>query len=247
MKPRSGLEKRARELALALEPYTGNGPYAGFLDGSNEVTFDAPLIVFEMGDIALRREVASVLLMALLKRISDFSASPENLNRRKYLILDEAWTMLGSPATARFLENALRTYRKINTAAVMVTQQVPDFSSGPAGAAILANAPNRLFLMQTAETLLAIEKLLDLEPHEKTAIGSVQTVKGSFSEAYVQTPTARGVVRLVADPRLYWLATSSPTDNAKLDQYADEAKRSGNSNPLLAAIERASIPTDTAA
>ena len=159
----AGMERRARELALSLEPFTGSGPYAGFLDGSNEVTFKSQLVVFEMGEIALRKEIASVILMSLLKRIADFSGSSQNLHRRKYLILDEAWTMLGSPATARFLENALRTYRKINTAAVMVTQQVTDFSSGPtgaspAGAAILANAPNRLFLMQTTETLLAIQR-----------------------------------------------------------------------------------------
>jgi conjugal transfer ATP-binding protein TraC len=229
------LARTAGELALSLEPFVGSGPYAGFFDGPGQVTFDNPFTVFELGEIALRKDIASVILLALLSNIGEFCGAEVRLALRKYLVIDEAWTLLKSPMTARFIENALRTYRKFNTAAVMVTQQVEDFE-GPAAKAIRANAPNRVFLLQTSETILAMEKLLDLSAEDKKAIASVTTAKGKFSEMFIQTPSARGVARLVADPYFYWLATSKADDNAILAKVAAEKKAAGVDGPLLAAI-----------
>jgi conjugal transfer ATP-binding protein TraC len=232
------LARTAGELALSLEAFTGNGPYAGFFDGPGQATFENPFTVFELGEIALRKDIASVILLALLSNIGEFCGAEARLGLRKYLVIDEAWTLLKSPMTARFIENALRTYRKFNTAAVMVTQQVEDFE-GPAAKAIRANAPNRVFLLQTSETLLAMEKLLDLGPEDKKAIASVTTAKGKFSEMFVQTPSARGVARLVADPYFYWLATSKAEDNARLSGIASRKKSEGAERPLLEAIREA--------
>jgi len=98
----------------------------------------------------------------------------------------------------------------------MVTQQVSDFE-GRTGEAIRANAPNRLFLQQTPETVLSMEKLLDLSPEEKAILGTVRTVKGKFSEMLVQSTETRGVARLLADPLSYWLTTTDPKDNLRLE------------------------------
>ena len=97
----------------------------------------------------------------------------------------------------------------------MVTQQVSDFE-GRTGEAIRANAPNRLFLQQTPETVLSMEKLLDLAPEEKDLLSKIRTVKGKFSEMLVQSTETRGVARLVPDPLSYWISTTDPKDNLKL-------------------------------
>jgi type IV secretory pathway VirB4 component len=200
------------------------------------VDFGSGFVVFELGDIALRKEVAPVILMAILYNVADFCARSENLSRKKYLILDEAWTLLESPATSRFIVNALKTYRKIGTSAVMVTQQVADFD-GRAGAAILANAPNRVFLRQTPETLLAMERHLSLSPEKKKAIGSLRTVKGKFSEMFLSLgDESAGVARLIPDPYFYLLATSDAQENAKLYALAREKEGKGVTMPLLAAV-----------
>jgi hypothetical protein len=98
----------------------------------------------------------------------------------------------------------------------MVTQQVTDFE-GRTGEAIRANAPNRLFLQQTPETVLAMEKLLDLSPDEKGILAKIRTVKGKFSEILVQSTETRGVARLIQDPLAYWVSTTDPKDNVKLE------------------------------
>lgn len=230
------LRRDLDRLTLALKPFVGTGAYAGFFDGPSEVDFGSGFVVFELGEIALRKEIAPVILMAILYNVAEFCAREENLGFRKYLILDEAWTLLESPATSRFIVNVLKTYRKLGTSAVMVTQQVADFD-GRAGAAILANAPNRVFLRQTPETLQAMERHLSLSPEKKKAIGSLRTVKGKFSEMFLSIgDESAGVARLIPDPYFYVLATSDASENAKLYREAERRRAAGEASPMLAAI-----------
>jgi hypothetical protein len=212
-------EPEARDLAVCLEMFALDGPYAGFFDRPGEDAEPGLLTVYELGEIAKRKDVASVLLMALIHRITEYSR--RRLELRKYLIVDEAWTLLRSATTAQFLEDVLRTYRKLNAAALMVTQQVGDFE-GRTGEAIRANAPNRIFLQQTPETVLSMERLLDLSAEEKAALGALRTVKGRFSEMLLQSTETRGTARLLADPLGYWVATTDPRDNLKLQSLVRE-------------------------
>ena len=232
--PRS-LAQELDRLVLSLKPFVGNGAYAGFFDGPNEIDFKRSFTVFEMGEIAKRREIASSLLMAIMYNAASFCGAPENLAQKKYLVIDEAWSLLQSPATARFIEEALRTYRKLNAAAVMVTQQVSDFT-GPAGTAIRANAPNRVFLRQTSETVLAMEKLFELSPEVKEAIASLVTAKGRFSEMFIETPSVRGIARLVPSRELYTAFSTDGDDRARLMRLVTEKERRREPEPLLAAI-----------
>lgn len=229
-------DSAARDLGVCLEPFCTGGPYAGFFDRPCEVSFETPLTVFELGEIAKRRDVASVILMALIHNVTRFCSA--RLDLTKYLLVDEAWTLLRSANTAQFLEDVLRTYRKLNASAVMVTQQVSDFE-GRTGEAIRANAPNRVFLRQTPETVQAMERLLDLAPVEKELLAGLTTVKGLFSEMLITTPSAKGVARLVCDPLLYWVATSDPADNAALEELV--RRRAGSPDAEREALLEASL------
>ena len=61
-------------------------------------------------DAALEDAVTSVLVMAVMQRVSESCRAWPS--EEKYLIVDEAWTLLKSPASARFIENVSRTARK---------------------------------------------------------------------------------------------------------------------------------------
>lgn len=228
-------ERRAHDLALCLSSFAGDGPYGAFFDGPEGIDFDRPLVVFELGETALEKSVVSSLLMSIIHRIGECCAGRPG---EKYVLIDEAWTLLRSQATSRFIENVFRTYRKYRTAALMITQQVADFE-GPTGAAIRANAPNRIYLRQTPETILAMEKLLDLSAEEKRLLGSLATIKGRMSEFLVSTPEVKGVARLVQDPLSYWLTTSDPADNAYLDELIRKRAAQGGNDTLADALKAA--------
>jgi len=212
-------EPSAHDLAVCLEMFAGNGAYAGFFDRPSAPDGGGALTVYELGEIAKRKDVASVLLMALIHSVTEYARA--HLGQQKYLIVDEAWTLLRSPTTASFLEDVLRTHRKLNSSAVMVTQQITDFE-GRTGEAIRANAPNRIFLQQTSETILAMTRLLDLSPEDKELLTRVRTVKGKFSEMLVQSTETRGIARLVQDPYSYWLSTTDPRDQQRLEALIRE-------------------------
>jgi hypothetical protein len=212
-------EPTAHDLAICLEMFANAGPYAGFFDRPSIPDEPGLLTVYELGEVAKRKDVASVLLMALIHKITGYARA--HLELKKYLIVDEAWTLLRSATTASFLEDVLRTYRKLNASAVLATQQISDFE-GRTGEAIRANAPNRLLLQQTPETVLAMEKLLDLSPEEKAILARIRTVKGKFSEMLIQSTETRGIARLVQDPLSYWLSTSDPQDNLRLEALIRE-------------------------
>jgi conjugal transfer ATP-binding protein TraC len=227
-------------LVLSLKPFVGNGAYAGFFDGPSQIDFARGFTVFEMGEIAKRHEVAPSILMAIMHNVAAFCGAPSNLERKKYFVIDEAWSLLKSPATARFLEDVLRTYRKLNAAAILVTQQVSDFA-GPTGEAIRANAPNRIFLRQTSETVLAMEKLFELSPEVKEAIASLVTAKGRFSEMFIETSVGRGVARLVPSPELYTAFSTDGDDRARLMARVKEKEQEGAAEPLLEAIRELAL------
>lgn len=237
--PRS-LGRDMDRLILSLKPFVGNGAYAGYFDGPSEIDFTRSFTVFELGELAKRQEVASSVLMAIIQNVGAFFSASENLGRKKYLVIDEAWSLLKTAATAKFLEDVLRTYRKLNAAAVLVTQQVTDFA-GPTGEAIRANAPNRIFLRQTSETVLAMEKLFELTPEVKDAIASLVTAKGRFSEMFIEGSSGRGVARLVPSPELYTAFSTDGDDRARLMKRVSSLAKGGVPDPLLAAIRELAL------
>lgn len=222
------------ELSACLEMFCGKGPYARFFDAACEFSFkDANFVVFELGELGLLKEIGSVILMSIINIITQGCMSQLGVN--KYLIIDEAWTLLKGANTSRFLENVYRTYRKYRAAAIMVTQQITDFA-GPVAEAIKSNAPNRVFLRQTPDTIAAMSRVLDLTESEQKMLSGLQTSKGQFSEAAIISDKTKGVYRLVLDRFAYWLMTSDPADNARLNAVIDKHANLGAQNPTLSAL-----------
>lgn len=204
----------ARELAVCLSDFAGRGPYARFFDGPNELDFGNPFVAIDLAGAALEDAVASILIMAIMHYIAD--SARRWPHEEKYLVIDEAWTLLRSPAAARFIVNVSRTARKNRLSLVVVSQQVTDFE-GPTGQAIVDQAPYKVFLRQNAQAITAAQSFLGLTAREVELYQSVDTVKGRFSEMLVKTPESTGVARLVPDPFTYWLTTTDPKDKVILE------------------------------
>jgi hypothetical protein len=90
------------------------------------------------------------------------------------------------------------------------------------GIAIQANAANKVFLKQEPNVVDSLKTFASLSDKEIELLKSVETQKGRFSEALMISDTSRGVIRLVPDPFLYWLATSDAKDNEYLENKAQE-------------------------
>ena len=167
----------------------------------------------KLGDLASKPDLRAVVVLLLMHAIRLF-ASQLPIGQRKLIPIDEAWSLLASDNSAAGLAEAARTFRKLNAAAVFISQRLEDFE-GPHGKAVRDNCAIRWLLEQAPEAIGALQSLLDLSAVETEALRSVASREGVYSEALLVTGSGSGIVRLAVDPTTYWTVTSDPADLAR--------------------------------
>ena len=219
-------DKRARrlggELARKLALFYGRGPYAGFVDGPNTLTLSTALTVVELSRLREAPDLQGSLLFALMHLLTQFFAAPDRLTQAKYLIADETWALLRHPATAGVMEEIARTYRKLRTSAIFLSQRGADFDT-PAGQVLRANALATLFLQQDPREIAQIKTIFELSDTEGALVAQVRKQAG-WSSAYLHLAgQAGGIVRLVPDALTEWLLAQDEQTRAGRAQAIHEA------------------------
>jgi conjugal transfer ATP-binding protein TraC len=211
-----------RELARKLSLFYGRGPYAGFVDGPNTLTLDRALTVVELSQLEHAPDLQGCVLFALMHLLTQFFAAPDRLQQAKYFIADETWALLRHAATAGVMEAIARTYRKLRTSAIFLSQRPSDFET-PAGAVLKGNAAVKLFLTQDADEMAMVQQVFRLSDTEGALLGQVHKHAG-WSSAYLYvTGQAGGLVRLVPDAYTRWLVSQETHERALREQALAEA------------------------
>jgi len=210
------------KLALKLTPFTREGSYGKFFDGKNQFNLGTKFTVFELGNLSAYSDLQLVVLLNIMYFITNFVSSADMKPKRKFLLIDEAWSLLRLKNTAEFITNSFKTYRKYHCSAVAITQEIVDLVGRDCGIAIQANAANKVFLKQEPNVVDSLKTFASLSDKEIELLKSVETQKGKFSEALIISDTSRGIIRLMPDPFLYWVATSDAKDNEYLENKAEK-------------------------
>jgi hypothetical protein len=105
---------------------------------------------------------------------------------------------------------------------VAITQEMADLTRQESGIAIVANASNKVFLKQEGAVIDLLKDSLSLDEAIITALKGIETHKGKYSEALIITDTATGIIRLIPDPYLYWVANSEAKNNDYLWRKVEE-------------------------
>ena len=210
-----------RGIALRIAQYVGKGEYAGFVDGRNELDMTNNLTVFELAGLDKAKDLQSVLLLTLMYRLMKYITNPNARQQRKYLILDEAWALLKQESAAAFLEEAARALARFRCCAMFMTQQVSDFDS-PAAQAVKNNSSNYVLLQQNPEQIGIIAQVFDLTEQEVRLLSKVH-VRATWGEAFLWQPDGGGgIIRLVPDPFLRWLASQKPHEKGARERLKAE-------------------------
>jgi conjugal transfer ATP-binding protein TraC len=209
-------------LALRLTLFTQRGPYGGFFDGINEFEIHGRFTVFELANLSTYPDLQLSVLLNLMFFMTSFVSNKEMRPKRKYLLIDEAWSLLKVKNTADFITNAFKTFRKYRCSVVAITQELADLTRHESGLAIVANASNKIFLKQEPSLIDLLKERLSLQDGVLKVLKSVETFKGKYSEAFVMTDSCSGIIRLIPDPFLYWAANSEPRNNDYLFNKSKE-------------------------
>jgi hypothetical protein len=197
-----------RTLAERLVPYVRDGIYAGLLDGPTTVRPDALLEVFNFKGLSDR--LVPLAMLPLIEYIWAVIADP---TRPTLVVLDEGWSLLNNPASARFVAEATRTGRHHGIITLNLSQMVTDYE-GPLGQAVIDNASVSLLLAQSDHALPTVQEVFHLSADERAMVGRLRTVKKVRAGAYVHSRRGAdsGEISLYVTPEEYWLFTSVPTE-----------------------------------
>jgi len=204
-----------RALAERLVPYVHGGTYAGLLDGPTTVRPDALLEVFNFKGLADR--LVPLAMLPLIEYIWAVIADP---TRPTLVVLDEGWSLLNNPASARFVAEATRTGRHHGIITLNLSQMVTDYE-GPLGQAVIDNASVSLLLAQSDHALPQVQSVFHLSADERAMVGRLRTVKQVRAGGYLHSRRGAdsGEISLYVTPEEYWLFTSVPAER-KLRQAA---------------------------
>ena len=201
-------------LAKRLYRWTRHGPYGKYFEGDANVDFDKEFIGMDLDPLSSDPDLQNIILLMLVHSINHYIMNMPR-GQRKLLIIDEAWALLKNEHSADVIEFAYRTYRKFGGSIIIITQSITDlWKMGSVGRVVVENSEWNFILSQNPEVLDAIynEGLLSIDGRMLEILKTVKTRKGYYSEIFIKSPYGRDLVRFIASPVIYWIATTNPDD-----------------------------------
>lgn len=194
-------DQRLLDVVVKLQSFTRSGQYGGYFTGPANLKLDQDFTVFELSDIKGQKVLQDVVLQIVMFLGTELMFKTPR-STPVAIIIDEAWDLLQSHATARFIEGVVRRARKYTGALITGTQSIDDYYNNVAATVCLQNSDWTVLLAQKTETIdrLVADKRLSVSPHIASQLKSLKSVRGNFSEMGVKGPEGWFFGRLLLDP-----------------------------------------------
>ena len=206
------IDRRLKDLATMLHPYTQAGTYGRYFSAKEGIAFENDLVVLELEELKSKKDLQTVVLLIMMYRIT--RQMYFDRERKKIVIIDEAWDLLSGGSTAEFIEAGYRRARKYRGAFMSATQGIDDYYRNPAARAALDNSDWMFLLRQKSESIESMDRLgqLKMDDALKRLLQSLRTEQGLYSEVYIHSPAGSGIGRVLVDPYSLLLFSSRAED-----------------------------------
>lgn len=162
------------QLAQRLRKYT-TGTFAGIFSQQSNVDINNSMVVFNIRD--LEDELRPVAMYIVLSHVWNVVRAEQ---KRRLLIVDEAWQLMKYDDSANFLFSLAKRARKYYLGLTTITQDVEDFMSSKMGRAIVANSSMQLLLKQSASAVDILSEVFKLTSEEKKRLSNFPVGQGLF-------------------------------------------------------------------
>lgn len=161
-------------LAQRLRKYT-TGTFAGIFSQQSNIDINNHMVVFNIRD--LEDELRPVAMYIVLSHIWNITRSDQ---RKRMLIVDEAWQLMKYDDSANFLFSLAKRARKYYLGLTTITQDVEDFMGSKMGRAIVANSSMQLLLKQSASAVDVLSDVFKLTEEERKRLANFPVGQGLF-------------------------------------------------------------------
>lgn len=164
----------AKNLLERLEKYV-YGVFAGVFSEPTNIELGGGLQVFSVRDLDdILRPVAMFIVLGYVWNIARSS------NKKRFLVVDEAWNIMQYEDSAKFLFGLVKRARKYNLWITTITQDVEDFMTSQYGKAIVTNSSIQLLLKQSPASIDVLQNIFKLTEQEKYILLNSAVGQGLF-------------------------------------------------------------------
>lgn len=203
------------QLAQRLRKYT-SGTFAGIFSQQSNIDINNQLVVFNIRD--LEDELRPVAMYIVLNFIWNRTKTDQ---RRRLLIVDEAWQLMKYEDSANFLFSLAKRARKYNLGITTITQDVEDFMGSRMGRAIVANASMQILLKQSTSAVDVLAEIFKLTSEERKRLSQFPVGQGLFFAGQNHVH-----IQITASPTETALITTNP-DQVRAIEQGEMAARQG--------------------
>jgi type IV secretory pathway VirB4 component len=162
------------QLAQRLRKYT-SGTFAGIFSQQSNIDINNTMVVFNIRD--LEDELRPVAMYIVLSHIWNRIRTEQ---KKRMLIVDEAWQLMKYDDSANFMFSLAKRARKYYLGLTTITQDVEDFMGSKMGRAIVANSSMQLLLKQSTSAVDVLSDVFKLTEEEKKRLANFPVGQGLF-------------------------------------------------------------------
>jgi type IV secretory pathway VirB4 component len=198
------------QLAQRLRKYT-SGTFAGIFSQQSNININNPMVVFNIRD--LEDELRPVAMYIVLNYIWNKTKSDQ---KRRLLVVDEAWQLMKYEDSANFLFSLAKRARKYNLGITTITQDVEDFMGSRMGRAIVANSSMQILLKQSASAVDVLADVFKLTSEERKRLSQFPVGQGLFFAGQNHVH-----IQITASPTETTLITTNPEQIRQIQQTGE--------------------------
>lgn len=192
------------QLAQRLRKYT-SGTFAGIFSQQSNIDINNSMVVFNIRD--LEDELRPVAMYIVLSHVWNIVRSYQ---KKRMLIVDEAWQLMKYSDSANFLFSLAKRARKYFLGLTTITQDVEDFVGSKMGRAIVANSSMQVLLKQSPSAVDVLSDVFKLTGEEKKRLSNFPVGQGLFFAGQNHVH-----IQIQASPTETRLITTNPGDIGK--------------------------------
>ncbi len=209
------------QLAQRLRKYT-TGTFAGIFSQQSNVNINNKMVVFSIRD--LEDELRPVAMYIVLSYIWNKTRSEQ---KKRLLIVDEAWQLMKYDDSANFLFSLAKRARKYFLGLTAITQDVEDFMGSKMGRAIVANASMQMLLKQSTSAVDVLADVFKLTEEEKKRLAQFPVGQGLFFAGSNHVH-----IQVIASPTETSLITTNPQQIQQIQTLFNSQQQTNEQGPI---------------
>jgi len=238
------------EFRFRLKKFYRGGEYDSILnENADESLFSAPFIVFEIDNIKESKILFPIVTLTIMDVF--LQKMRHRKDRRKTLVVEEAWKAIASPLMASYLVYLYKTVRKFWGEVIVVTQELSDILGNPVVKDTIVSNSGTICLLDQSnfkDNYDEIARLLSISETERRKIFTVNKLdnksgRGRFKEVYIRRGTVGEVYGVEVSIYQYLCYTTEKPEKSAVEMYVNKFGDYPKAlNAFVADLDKSGLP-----